>query len=148
MSLLRLENWALRAILIGNLAPGVEFDWVIPNNLRKYLLGASFTLTTDATAANRRPYMLISTNSAAYHVTRVSPYLQAASLARTYYWSLDAVDTNLLLAADVYTIRIPPGMFLDTQHGLHIFVQDHQAGDVISALSLFFLESAQTDTPD
>jgi hypothetical protein len=124
----------LKEVESADPAAGANATYTCPSGVILKLIGASITLVTDATVANRRMHLEYVGNNGGY-LEWWGLAEQAASL--TYRYSFSAVghvpsDTS----NNVYSIAIPPNITLYNGDVLRTQVAGLVAGDNMGALAL------------
>lgn len=127
----------LRSIAGTNPAPGVEISETVPTNARWRVIGVRFTLTTDATVANRLPVLTIDDGATVYF-TMPAFAVQAASLGVTY----QAAPLGFSLAVSgQQCLSLPSdGFVLQGGHRIRTVTTAIVAGDDYSAPQLYVEE--------
>ena len=77
-------GWRVRALPIGNPAPGAGFSQVFATDQASKMRGLQFTLTTDATVANREVTVSLSDPNGNVGFQASANAVQAASAVQTY----------------------------------------------------------------
>lgn len=118
-------------------AAGTELVYTVPSNSRQRVRSITFTLTTAAAVANREVTLILDLGGAA--IAQVpSAFTQAASLTRTYSFSL---GVQIIQGAQTLLTAIPlPDMALTAGSRARTATTNLQAADQYSAALLFVEE--------
>lgn len=127
----------LRSIAGTDPALGIEIAETVPTNARWRLLGVRFTLTTDATVANRLPVLTIDDGATAYF-TMPAFAVQAASLGVTYQAA--AFGFSLAVSGQQCLALPSVDLILQGGHRIRTVTTAIVAGDNYSAPQLYVEE--------
>lgn len=137
MSTLNSYNWDFfthEPLAVSDGAPGGNVILNSPANKHSELANVTFTLTTDANAADRYIDIYFLSGANTFHIWR-SPVKQIASSARHYWGNIGAA--NWLSAVDNHVLfSLPQRLRFRSGMTLRIGVANVQLGDIISNIRL------------
>ncbi len=120
----------IRADLSPIPAAGAEINNVLQDNGKYYFRTTTFTLTTDATAANRRVSLQILEDSGGIVAQIPVQVAQTASLTWRYTF---AIGVPTILDTVGLTMALPlPDMFMNDDYEINTVTTNLQAGDQFS----------------
>lgn len=134
---------AVRFIIGTNPAAGAEASELVPTGARWQLLTFGITLTTDATAADRRAQLIADDVTRSYVLSTQSG-TQPATTGKTWFWSAGAwLDTDIFSISTVagWPVDIP----LLAGHRVRTSTSNLQAGDNYDAPALVVREWLEVD---
>jgi len=129
---------AIKAIVSGAIAPGVNAGLVVPTHARWELLAARVVLSTDVTVVNRR-VILHCFGQGLVHFRPSSNLEQAASLAYQYWFSIYPQDRGAPENAHI-CVPLPHKIIIRDTASVWTDVHSLQAGDQITDFRLLVNE--------
>lgn len=127
------ENFTFETAGQANPAAGANFIWTVPTNTLIQVISVRFNLTTDATVANRVPqfYGYI---AAAIHFNTPPAVVQAASLARSYAWTVGGQPIDYGIAASTVFGTLPDYFYLRGGNSVRSIITNIAATDQIAGI--------------
>lgn len=107
-------------------AAGAQFTTTVPASHRWRLYGVKATLVTDATVANRGPYLIVDDGST--EVMRI-PTSQVFAAGTTNVITWENTGFNTAVSASAVVISAPFPIILNAGYRLTSAAQNFQAGD-------------------
>lgn len=131
-----LEGQGVTRFLTGtDPAAGSPVIEVVPTGARWELLAFSTFLVTDATVANREPYLLFENTVGSVYSSSGAVATQAASLGRRYSWSegLSLAANTSTAGTSFLSMGLPAPNLLPEGHQIIVNAVNFQAGDNFTA---------------
>lgn len=129
----------IKRVASADPAAGAEIEQTVPAGTWWVLMGVQLQLVTSATAANRRPALVVDDGTTEVHRLRVGVD-QAASLTRTYIFT-PSVDAEVDRSATFLEMIEPlPELVLPGGYRIRTVTANLQAGDNYGPAQLFVAE--------
>lgn len=116
----------IRVITGTDPAAGVEITETVPTNARWRFIGALLTLVTDATAANRQPFFIVSDGSSAWFSFSWGTVVTASLTA---FLNAATGVVNTAPSAIVQMLTVPIDLYMLAGHDFQTSTFSLQAGD-------------------
>jgi len=126
---------ALRALLVGNPAAGVDWSMIVPSATRRKVYSFSATFTASAAAATRNINLIVDDGAGA-HIMWQDDVL--VGVTATQVVTVNGTQTNVptgIIATELFVV-IPPGLTMAQAWRLRMSTANIQAGDQWSAIAL------------
>ena len=115
---------------------GVVFSFAVPDNLVYRLIAVQFLFTAANVAANRWPYLGVTTGGALFHGMVPSLVLQPLNSAYTHYFEVGAAGLDMSAVCDTTINSLPSQMFLTDRDEFVIDCINFNVADTISNIRI------------